>query len=83
MLHIQPSFFVVVFWGWVGGDCFEFVFVSSSFVLFTFLMYVAHSAIVFGGGGGDCFKFVSSSFVLFTFLMCVAHSAFFFGGGGV
>ena len=57
MLHIQPSFFVVVFWGWVGGDCFEFVFVSSSFVLFTFLMCVAHSAIVFcccffGVGGG-------------------------------
>ena len=28
-------------------NCFKFVFVSSSFVLFTFLMCVAHSAIIF------------------------------------
>ena len=45
MLHIQQSFLGV---GW--GDCFKFV--SSSFVLFTFLMCVAHSAFFFGGGGG-------------------------------
>ena len=36
-------------------NCFKFVFVSSSIFLFTFLMCIAHSAIVFccfGGGWG-------------------------------